>query len=198
MFSQPPRSGEVYGWGHEGSRTISQRHSTTSTYTGDVRYSYDLSSISAISTVGFQAFDQKTDIISAESSLFDNPALMEIEAGNNYSSLMEINNNFRSAGIFTEHSFSLNDTYFSSFMVRHDYASVLGSGTASIIYTRASFAVRVDREQESGRGRPRLRRWIFSDCCPTVAVRFRQNVSGSSGRSGPDCQRHNDLDDRWS
>ena len=145
VFSQPPRSGEIYGWGHEGSRTISQRHSTTSTYTGDVRYVYDLSSISAISTVGFQAFDQKTDIISAESSLFDNPALMEIEAGNNYSTLMEINNNFRSAGIFTEHSFSLNDTYFSSFMVRQDYASVLGSGTSSIIYPRASFAIRVDR-----------------------------------------------------
>ena len=54
-------------------------------------------------------------------------------------------NHFRSAGIFTSHNLSYDDTYLASFLVRQDYASVLGSLTSSIVYPAGSVAVRWDK-----------------------------------------------------
>ena len=144
-YNNTPRSAEIYGWGHEGSRSISQRRSRTATYSGDVRYGYELFGINATSTIGAQMFNERVRIISAEKELFDNPALMEIEAGNNYSSAAEISDHFRSAGLFTEHSLSYQDTYFGSFMIRKDYASVMGAEESSVFYPRGSLAVRLDK-----------------------------------------------------
>ncbi|MCZ6675211.1 MAG: TonB-dependent receptor, partial [Verrucomicrobia bacterium] len=146
IFTQNPTTREVQGRDRDGLRRIAQRNSQTVTYNGDLSYKYDLgSSIQATSTIGAQLFDERERIVITEKEQFATRLITDISVGAEAGQIEETNNHFRSAGIFAEQTFSMNDTYFATLMVRQDYASVLGALTSSIAYPAAKLAVRLDR-----------------------------------------------------
>ncbi|MFQ5822037.1 MAG: TonB-dependent receptor domain-containing protein, partial [Candidatus Heimdallarchaeota archaeon] len=129
----------------EGLRRIAQRNSRTFTYTGDVALNYNLGPLSATSTVGAQLFNERARVVITEKEQFASALITDIAGGSVAGEILEENNHFRSAGIFTEHNFSYKNTYFGTIMVRRDYASVLGALTSSITYPAAKLAVRLDK-----------------------------------------------------
>lgn len=145
IYSQDVTTIEVEGEDQEGLRRIAQRNGKIYSYTGDVAYQYALGNLSATSTAGAQLFNERSRVVVTEKEQFPTSLITDIAGGSRAGQIYEENNHFRSAGIFTEHNFSLNDTYFATFMVRQDYASVLGALTSSITYPAAKFAVRLDR-----------------------------------------------------
>jgi len=145
IFLQQPVTYEVHGWDDPGYKTIAQRHSRVYTVNSDARFDYDLFGIKASATAGVQVFEARSRSTDMSKEEFSTDLITEIGAGDLYTDISEGNNHFRSAGIFTEHNFSYKNTYFGSFMVRKDYASVMGTKAASIVYPRGSGAVRLDR-----------------------------------------------------
>ena len=136
---------DITGESDEGEKMVSQRNSQVSTYNWDVKYDYTLGGISGSSVIGSQAFDERSRGFGATRSGFVTDQITTISAGAVSVETYDFMNHFRSAGLFTEHSFSLNQTFFGSFMLRRDYASVLGSTASDISYPRFSGAVRLDR-----------------------------------------------------
>ena len=136
---------DITGESDEGEKNISQRNSQVGTFNWDVKYDYQLGGISGSSVVGSQSFDERTREFGASRSGFVTDQITTISAGAVEGETYDDMGHFRSAGLFTEHSFSMNQTFFGSFMLRTDYASVLGSTTSDITYPRFSGAVRLDR-----------------------------------------------------
>ena len=136
---------DITGESDEGEKNISQRNSQVGTFNWDVKYDYQLGGISGSSVVGSQSFDERTREFGASRSGFVTDQITTISAGAVEGETYDDMGHFRSAGLFTEHSFSMNQTFFGSFMLRTDYASVLGSTSSDITYPRFSGAVRLDR-----------------------------------------------------
>jgi len=141
---RPP--GFRYGSLTEGRKNIRTRNNLQVTYTADLRYSFSpAEGLNITSTVGTQLFEQRTRSTFMEKRNFLSPLIWEIEAGAEYTGMAEGLYHARQAGLFMDHAFSYQSTYFFSFMLRRDYASVVGKKAPSILYPRASFAVRFDR-----------------------------------------------------
>ena len=136
---------DLTGESDEGEKIIAQRNSQVTTINWDVKYDYDLGGISGASVVGSQAFDERNREFGAQRSGFVTDQITTISAGAVDGETYDAMGHFRSAGLFTEHSLSLNGTFFGSFMLRRDYASVLGSTASDITYPRFSAAARLDR-----------------------------------------------------
>jgi len=142
---QQPLVYDLHGDDNPGFKAIAQRHSRVYTINSDARFDYDLFGIKASATAGLQLFEERSRSTDMAKEEFSTDLITDIGAGSIYDDIGEGNNHFKSAGIFTEHNFSYKNTYFGSFMVRKDYASVMGAEAASIIYPRGSGAVRLDR-----------------------------------------------------
>lgn len=136
---------DLTGEADEGEKILSQRNSQVSTMNWDVKYDYSLGGVSASSVVGSQSFDERSRGFGAQRSQFVTDQITTISAGAVDGETYDFMSHFRSAGLFTEHSVSLNETFFGSFMLRKDYASVLGGGETDITYPRFSAAARLDR-----------------------------------------------------
>jgi len=136
--------GYAYGSVVNGSRSIWHRNNRQFTYTGDLRYSYNFYGINAVSSAGFQVYDNQYQTFWFEKLDYLTPLISNIGAGDTFDDGNESKYHAREAGIFTEHQFSYEDTYFASLMLRKDYATVIGFEAPSIFYPRASFAVRLD------------------------------------------------------
>jgi len=129
-----------------GDADLRWRTNTQYTYNTDVTYEYNISPLIKVrSIVGAQLYERKYDYFRGEKKGFLTPLIKDIEAAEEYLNLSEANSHYRSAGIFTENSFNYSDLYFFSFMVRKDYASSIGREAPSIIYPKASFALRLDK-----------------------------------------------------
>ncbi|MFC1481618.1 carboxypeptidase-like regulatory domain-containing protein [Candidatus Neomarinimicrobiota bacterium] len=133
--------------GHdEGHRSVLDRYNSQFTYQGDAQYNYDLSNaLHVTSVVGAQVFDRRVRTSSTSKERWLTSLVTDVGAGSEYTGGSENQAHWREAGIFTEHSLALDDQYFMSFMVRKDYASTVGLEAPSIIYPRASVAVRLDK-----------------------------------------------------
>jgi TonB-dependent SusC/RagA subfamily outer membrane receptor len=128
-----------------GDRELRRTYNSDLTYTGDVRYEYSFLGINASANAGTQVYETRSNFLQAYKSNFVTPLITTIGAGDTYERTDESSGHGRKAGIFTEHSFSYNNTYFWSAMLRRDYTSVLRKGHQSIYYPRFSGAVRLDR-----------------------------------------------------
>ncbi len=131
--------------GIPGDRELRRTYNSDLTYTGDVRYDYSFLGIDASANAGTQIYETRSNFLQAYKSNFVTPLIITVGAGGEFERIDETNNHSRKAGIFTEHSFSYDDTYFWSAMFRRDYTSVLKKGHQSIYYPRFSGAVRLDR-----------------------------------------------------
>ncbi len=128
-----------------GDRELRRTRNSDLTYTGDVRYAYSFLGINASANAGTQIYETRSNFLQAYKSNFVTPLITTIGAGDTFERIDETNNHGRKAGIFTEHTFSYDNTYFWSAMFRRDYTSVLKKGHQSIYYPRFSGAVRLDR-----------------------------------------------------
>lgn len=133
--------------GHdEGRKDLRNRQNTQFTSQADVQYNYNLSkSLTVTSAVGTQIFDRRVRSSRITKEYFLTSLITDVGSGAQYVGGNENQVHYREAGIFTEHSFALRDQYYMSFMLRKDYASTIGKEAPSILYPRASAAVRLDK-----------------------------------------------------
>lgn len=129
-----------------GQRFIWNRNNNQYTYDFNLRYNYTpLNNLSITSIVGAQLFDRtlRTSFFTTEN--FNTELITDIGAGGDVVDYGEGKLSEKSAGVFTEHSFAFKNQYFFTLAVRQDYASAVGVEAPSIIYPKASFAIRLDR-----------------------------------------------------
>ena len=139
-FRQPSERFEQIG---ERSKNVQSIVNTT--YTGNMRYDYNFWGITSSASAGMQLYDNKKNAFNGVSEEFVTELISTLGAGDVRTRLSERDFHERKAGIFTEHSFSYENTYFWSAMLRRDYTSSLKVGHESIYYPRFSASVRLDR-----------------------------------------------------
>ena len=145
LFVQKKTTEAVEGADEPGERRIGTFDTRNITLTSDISYGYNFGRLTGTSTIGSQLFNDRTEEVINSRSNFASNLVSTLNGAQLAGTSTEGFNHFRSAGIFTSHSFSFDDKYLASVMVRQDYASVLGSLTSSIIYPAANFAVRLDK-----------------------------------------------------
>ncbi len=129
----------------KGERGHNQLNARNTTYTGDVRYDYNFLGITASANIGAQLYDNKNFLFEGQTTEFVTDLVNTIEGGDVVDTIRESDFHERKAGVFSEHSFSYDNTYYWSAMLRRDYVSVLKKGHESIYYPRISGSVRLDR-----------------------------------------------------
>jgi TonB-dependent starch-binding outer membrane protein SusC len=135
-----------YWMGFGGRKRIAEWTNRQHTFDGTARYAWEpVTGLTISSVVGSQLFDRESANSGAENRGFASGLVPDIGTGAQHMSLWEGRFQERQAGIYTTHTLSYNDTYFSTLSLRRDYASAIGIEAPSIYYPQASFAVRLDR-----------------------------------------------------
>lgn len=135
-----------YWMGFGGRKRVAERSNVQHTFDVRASYSYEPApDLSVTSVVGSQLFDRETVWSGAENRQFATQFISDIGSGSTHNSLWEGRFQERQAGIYTSHTLTYRDTYFSTLSLRRDYASAVGEEAPSIVYPQASFAVRLDR-----------------------------------------------------
>ncbi len=142
FFQTPSEEFELTGQRH-----LNRGNIQNITYTGDARYDYNLWGITSSATAGAQLYDNRRNSFTGRTNDFVTGLISTLSAGDEIDrgSFRETDFQERKAGVFTEHSFSYNNTYFWSAMFRRDYVSALKVGHKAIYYPRLSASIRLDR-----------------------------------------------------
>ena len=129
-----------------GSRSIYNRENRQFTYDFNARYTYNIiSGLQATSIVGAQLFNRDLRTSFFNTNDFATELITDIGAGAKVIDYGEYFENDREAGIFTEHNFSYKNQYFLTLGLREDYSSSIGTEAPTILYPKASFAIRLDK-----------------------------------------------------
>jgi TonB-dependent SusC/RagA subfamily outer membrane receptor len=129
-----------------GERAVFTRENQQFTYDATATYSYTIGDlIDATSIVGTQIFELKNYTTNATTNDFATSAIKNLGAGAEIISTNESALNIKEAGVFTQHDFNVNETYFISLGSRFDYASSVGSNAPTIFYPQARASVRLDQ-----------------------------------------------------
>ena len=129
-----------------GQKSIYERFNTQLTYDFNAGYSYELfDMIDVRSVVGGQFFDRRNKSTNITGETFTSDLITTLGAAGKIAGYGEGFDHRRDGGIYTEHSFNYLDQYFLTLGLRKDYASSLGENAPSIMYPKASLAVRLDR-----------------------------------------------------
>ena len=146
---------QYYPWGYKyGSYTKGIRYLTTSnrmryTYDWNARYSLNnlIDNLSFTTIIGAQMIDRNSFNLNAGGQDFSHPNITTIQAGLPANAALGRNsyNYGRSAGIYWQNDFSYANTYFWTLAIRKDYANAFGTAAPSILYPKASAAVRIDK-----------------------------------------------------
>ncbi len=129
-----------------GQKSIYFRNNRQFTYNFNGEYTYNLmDDLKVRSVAGLQIFDRKLNTFWITKQKFATELVTNIDAAANLTGHSEHFRNVRTAGIFTEHSFSYKDQYFLTGMIRKDYSSVIGVEAPSILYPGFSGAIRLDK-----------------------------------------------------
>jgi TonB-dependent SusC/RagA subfamily outer membrane receptor len=132
--------------GDFGRKDVQNRQNTQNTFEANVRYRYSpLQGLTINSMAGTQLFERRIRTSRIRKLGFLTSLITDVGAGEDYVSGSENRVHYKEAGIFTDHAISYLDQYYFSFMIRKDYASTIGKEAPSIIYPRASLAVRLDK-----------------------------------------------------
>ena len=136
----------IYSGRTRGERDAYDNNNRQFTYDLNAKYHYTLfDDINATSVVGLQLFNRSFRSAFVQTQTFATELITDLGAGSLVAGYGEAFSNTRDAGIFTENSFSYEDTYFLTLKLRQDYASSIGVDAPSVIYPGASFALRLDR-----------------------------------------------------
>lgn len=139
--------GVNFGLIKEGQKSIFERFNTQLTYDFKAAYLYQLFDVINVrSVVGGQFFDRTNKSTNVTGETFTSDLITTLGAAGKISGYGEGFSHLRDGGIYTEHSFNYLDQYFLTLGLRKDYASSLGANAPSIIYPKASLAVRLDKD----------------------------------------------------
>ncbi|MHB9013982.1 MAG: TonB-dependent receptor domain-containing protein [Ignavibacteriaceae bacterium] len=145
---------QYYPWGYKySSYTKGIRYLTTSnrikyTYDWNAKYNFELFDALKITTmVGAQMIDRSSFNLNAGGQDFQHPNITTIQSGVAANASLGRNSYFygKSAGIYWQNDFSLDNTYFWTLAIRKDYANAFGTDAPSILYPKASGAIRLDK-----------------------------------------------------
>ena len=129
-----------------GERSVFDRENRQLTYDLNATYRYDINEdINVTSVVGTQIFDRQVNTTFITTNDFATSAIKNLGAGGEFISADETFLHVREAGVFTQHDFSIKDTYFISLGGRLDYASAIGADAPVIFYPQARGSVRLDQ-----------------------------------------------------
>ncbi len=129
-----------------GDRDVRHRKNVQLTYDFNLTGNFDLlDNLQLTSVAGVQLFDKKWETFASQTDEFATPLISDLDAGAVRDNIAESFLHLRNGGIFTEHTFSYDDTYRLSLMVRQDYASSVGADAPTIVYPKASFSMRLDK-----------------------------------------------------
>ena len=129
-----------------GQRSVLYRENTQFTYDANATYIYTVSDdITLTSVVGTQIFNRRESTVNVTTNDFASSAIKNIGAGGEFISADETAFHVRETGVFTQHDFNVNDTYFISLGGRLDYASAVGADAPVIFYPQARGSVRLDQ-----------------------------------------------------
>lgn len=130
----------------QGQKSIFERFNTQYTYDFNAGYNFQLfDMINVRSVVGGQFFDKTYKSTNVLGEQFTSDLITTLGAAGKISGYGEEFEHLRDGGIYTEHAFNYLDQYFLTLGLRKDYASSLGENAPSIMYPKASFAVRLDK-----------------------------------------------------
>jgi len=128
-----------------GQRGIHQRQNKQYSLDINAQYTYDLPfDLSATSIIGTQLFHRELSTFYFTKQDFPTELITNIGAGGVFTSGNETLFKKREAGIFAQQEMSYGSKVFFTLGGRRDYASTIGENTPSIIYPKASIAVRLD------------------------------------------------------
>lgn len=129
-----------------GQKSIFERFNTQLTYDFNAGYSFQLfDMINIRSVIGGQFFDRTNKSTNIIGESFTSDLITTLGAAGKIAGYGEGFSHLRDGGIYTEHSFNYEDQYFLTLGIRKDFASSLGENAPSIVYPKASFAVRLDK-----------------------------------------------------
>ncbi len=129
-----------------GQKSVFDRKNKQFTYDLNASYNFNLFDMIDIrSTVGSQIFNRTWRTTFYQGEQFNSDLITNMGAAGVITGYGEGFQNEKQAGIFTEHSLSYMNQYFLTLGLRKDYASTIGEEAPSIIYPKASFAIRLDK-----------------------------------------------------
>ncbi len=136
----------VYAFVPQGRRRIFNRRSNQVTWDVNLRYRFNpFTNLTVTSVAGAQLFERRTFISWLEAERFATGLITDIGAGADFTGKGEGKSHLKKSGIFTEHQFNYGDQYFFTLGLRQEYASSIGPKAPTILYPKASMAVRIDR-----------------------------------------------------
>ena len=140
----PPNMG--YALWPNGQRFIYNRNNKQFTFTGSLLYEVDLvTGLHSKTLLGTQIFDRKARTSVLQGQDFSTELITDIGAAEDVTSYGEGKVHQKDAGIFFEETLSWMNQYYLILGIRRDYASTVGTQSASIWYPKASFVLRLDK-----------------------------------------------------
>ena len=129
-----------------GERAIFMRENKNFTYDVNASYRYDLTpKFNVTSIVGTQIFNRRVNTTFIQKNDFPSSAIKNAAAGSEFIDADETLLHTREAGIFTQHDFAFDDTYYLSLGGRIDYASSVGIEVPTIFYPQARGSIRLEQ-----------------------------------------------------
>lgn len=129
-----------------GERTVFNRDNEQITYDASISYLYNpVENLQVTSIVGTQIFNRRLATSNIVKDDFPSSSLKDVAVGAEFIQAGEDNFHSRDAGLFTQHDFNFDDTYFVSLGGRLDYASAIGDQAPQIFYPQARAAIRLDQ-----------------------------------------------------
>ncbi|MEL7833996.1 carboxypeptidase-like regulatory domain-containing protein [Fodinibius sp. Rm-B-1B1-1] len=129
-----------------GERAIFMRENKNFTYDLNASYNYNIGEdVSITSIVGTQIFNRRLNTTFVQKDDFPSSAIRNVASG---AVLIDADETFlhtREAGVFTQHDFSYDDTYYLSLGGRFDFASSVGDEAPTIFYPQARASVRLEQ-----------------------------------------------------
>ncbi len=145
---------QYYPWGYkyssyrQGIRYLTTSNRSRYTYDFNARYNLEIiEGLKLTTIVGSQLIDVTSVNLNAGGQDFSHPNITTIQSGDPKNASLGRNSYGygKSAGIYWQNDFSYDNTYFWTLALRKDYANAFGSDAPSIIYPKASGALRLDK-----------------------------------------------------
>jgi TonB-dependent starch-binding outer membrane protein SusC len=129
-----------------GQKNIYNRKNKQFTFDFNAAYSYSIFDfINVRSSVGAQFFTRTLSSTNITGEQFNTDLIVALGAASSITGYGESFSDIKDGGIFTEHTFDYLDQYYLTLGLRKDYATSIGDNAPSILYPKASFALRLDK-----------------------------------------------------
>jgi len=148
QYKIPVTYGNRYSTSYIGSYSDFSRNGDNFTYDANARYSFkDLffPNLNFSTVIGTQIIERRNWSRNITVQNFLHPDVTNLGAGKDVTTKNDAASNNKQAGIFTENTFSYEDTYNLKLAFRRDYATAIGFEAPAITYPSVGLSVRIDK-----------------------------------------------------